>query len=129
MALPKPKAIFTDRTHYILVEDYIYPWKTDASDADDENKNKIDLNNKIVIKEGFRWDGASVPKLLWGLGFEPDGDHRAAALVYDFIYINKGMLPAGSMYSSYAEKKDQIQYGSISRKDADRMFGRMIGTN
>ncbi len=106
------------------MEDYEYSWEMDADDADD--KNKIELHNRILVKEGFRWDGASVPKILWGLGFKPDGKHRAAALVHDFIYINKGMLPAGSMYSSYTQIKDQIQYGSITRKDADRLFGRMM---
>ena len=123
--MDQPKAILTDKTHYILVEDFVYEWKMQAQDADDESRI-LTLINKIVVKQGFRWDGASVPKILWGLGFKPDGDHRAAALVHDFIYIYKGKLPEGSMLSSYDDKKEQVQYGSFSRKDSDRMFGRMM---
>ncbi|MAH04005.1 MAG: hypothetical protein CL561_00395 [Alphaproteobacteria bacterium] len=44
-----------------------------------------------VIKKGFKYDGASVP--LWGvflIGLQRDGIHRAAALIHDWIYTNKG---------------------------------------
>ena len=122
---PKPKALLTDRTHYILPEDYIYSWEMAASDADKKDE-KFKISNKIIVKAGFRWDGASVPKLLWAFGFNPDGLFRGSALVHDFIYIHKGKLPSGSMTSSYQEITNQVQYGSFSRYDADRLFGKMM---
>ena len=122
-----PEAILTDQTHYILKEDYEYSWEVDAFDINMDNPGKIKLANKIIVKAGFRWDGASVPKLLWHWGFKPDSKkHRAAALIHDFIYIHKGKLPEGSMISTYDGVTNQVQHGSFSRKDADRMFGRMM---
>lgn len=120
----KPTAFLTDETHYILVEDYEYQWHMVAVEAD--TGEKVDLLNTIRVREGFRWDGASVPEILWAMGFKPDGPHRAAALIHDYIYIHKGKLPEGSIISSYNGKTDQVQHGSFSRKDADRMFGHMM---
>lgn len=125
MSLTQPKAILIDSTHYILFEDYGYTWELDAFDADD-NMKKCTVKTELTVRSGFRWDGASVPKFLWRLGFHPDGPHRAAALIHDFIYVHKGKLPAGSMVSNYPGATDQIQHGSFSRTDADRLFGRMM---
>lgn len=41
---------------------------------------------------GFVSDGASVPRLLWWYS-PPDGMHRAAAIVHDFLYSCKGHRP------------------------------------
>ena len=45
----------------------------------------------VIIKKGFKYDGASVPPVLGGLvGFMPDGIHRPAALIHDYLYSKKG---------------------------------------
>ena len=82
-----PQAIKIDKTLFILQEDYEYQWPMKVKKKDDNDPDEV--CNKMIIKKGFRWDGASVPKLFWWVGFEPDGKHRAAALVHDFIYIFK----------------------------------------
>lgn len=44
----------------------------------------------ITVPNGFRYDGATVPRVVWTLiGFLPDGIHRAAALVHDYLYETK----------------------------------------
>lgn len=124
-SLPQPQATKIDDTHFILAEDYIYYWAIPGENSDNAQET-YEVENWIKVSAGFRWDGASVPKLFWNLGFKTDGRHRAAALIHDFVYINKGKLPVGTMISKYKDKVDQIQYGSFSRKDADRLFGKMM---
>lgn len=123
--LKQPVATKIDDTHFILKEDYVYYWKMPGVNADHLNE-KYDVENWIIVKAGFRWDGASVPQFLWKRGYPTDGKHRAAALIHDFIYVNKGNLPDGSMISRYQNEPNQIQYGSFARIDADRLFGRMM---
>ncbi len=63
----------------------------------------------IEVPDGFRYDGASVPRFLWSLsGIRPDGIIRAAALIHDFVYRNKGWD------------------GLLTRKEADQLFRIMI---
>jgi len=47
-----------------------------------------------TISAGFQYDGASIPRIVWtALGATPDGLHRAATLIHDWLYINRGNLP------------------------------------
>jgi hypothetical protein len=39
----------------------------------------------IRVPEGYRFDGASVPRILWGV-FEPLGRHAKPACVHDWLY-------------------------------------------
>lgn len=119
------KATRIDHKHFILDEDYSYCWTMEAHNADDHNQ-KYPVTTTITVPKGFRWDGASVPKMFWSWGFETDGKHRAAALVHDFIYIHEGKLPEGTMVSSYLDYENVIQHGSFSRLDSDRLFGKMM---
>lgn len=123
--LQQPKAVKIDETHFILEESYTYYWTMKGENADNHCES-YEVENWIQVEKGFRWDGASVPKLFWNWGFKTDGAHRAAALIHDFIYVNKGKLPHGSMISKYKNETNQNQYGSFSRVDADRLFGRMM---
>lgn len=123
--LKQPLATKVDETHFILEEDYTYYWTMPGENADNPSEKYV-IENWIIVKAGFRWDGASVPKFLWRFGFKTDGKHRAAALVHDFVYVYHGNLPDGAMISRYKEKSNQNQYGSLSREDADRLFGRMM---
>lgn len=50
----------------------------------------------IFSRPRYRFDGASVPRLCWGLmGYTPDGLHRAAALAHDIGCEREGMLIDG----------------------------------
>ena len=54
---------------------------------------------KVVVPEGFLFDGASIPRLFWTLlGLTPHGDMDGPALIHDFIYHYQGQLPAGSVF-------------------------------
>ncbi len=44
--------------------------------------------NLIIIPKSFQYDGATFAKLL----FQRDGIHRAACLVHDYLYENKGIV-------------------------------------
>lgn len=103
---------------YQTTEEYSYEWITK------------DIVNKIIIPAGFRYDGASVPRFLWTLtGIRPDGLHRGATLVHDYIYHNKGNIPVGSMMWKYVGDSDytyrKIKAGRWSRKDCDKLWLKM----
>ena len=40
---------------------------------------------KFYLPTGFRFDGASVPRILWAL-FPPHGRYVRAAMVHDYLY-------------------------------------------
>lgn len=117
----QPDAIVVDEDQYILRSDFIYEWTLPVHRGD-----PAEVLNRIEIKKGFRWDGASVPKVFWRLGFTPDGPHRAAALVHDLLYIYKGKLPESMFLARYAEVDWHSQSGGFNRRDADRMFGKLM---
>lgn len=41
--------------------------------------------NKVIVKEGFRTDYASVPRIFWII-MPPDGEYTLAAIVHDYLY-------------------------------------------
>jgi hypothetical protein len=57
--------------------------------------NKVDYmfdfkGKYYTINSGFLYDGASIPRIAWSLlGVTPDGVHRAATLIHDYLYANK----------------------------------------
>ena len=58
-----------------------------------ENIEVKAFNYTITVKEGFDFNGASIPKSLWGLFGNPlSGDFRIAALVHDVLYASQ-VLP------------------------------------
>lgn len=62
------------------------------------NKNKYELLNSlnillsnkkaIRIPKGFIWDLSTTPRIFWNI-VPPDGDFELAALIHDYLYINK----------------------------------------
>lgn len=87
---------------------------------------------EVHVPEGFIYDGASVPRVLWSLtGLHPDGLMRAASLVHDYIYIWKGEL------KPYTEEHHHGAYSwtasirvpmavKFTRKQADDLFLLML---
>ena len=48
------------------------------------------LGYTIMVKSGFDFDGASIPRPLWGVFGNPlSGDFRIAALVHDVLYASQ----------------------------------------
>ena len=76
---------------------------------------KLPHGIKITIPKGFVFDGASVPRALWGI-MSPTGILFIPGLVHDFGYRN-GFLWATS------HTGHRYQYGkSITRKGYDYIF-------
>ena len=67
----------------------------------------------ICVKNGFIMDLASIPRILWFI-YLPDGIHRAAALVHDWLYANKGKNEVG----------DKVV--RLSRKECDDIFYQLM---
>ena len=61
-------------TTYQLARDFVVNW----------------TGYRICVPAGLITDGASVPQILWSLGFPTDGLHRAGALVHDYLYALQG---------------------------------------
>lgn len=54
----------------------------------------------ITIESDFKFDGATIPRFLWGiLGICPFGWVLPAALKHDYIYVNEGKLINGIVIS------------------------------
>lgn len=80
----------------------------------------------VIVPEGFVYDGASVPRILWSIsGLTKDGLLRGAALVHDFVYHHKGKLPKGSLFVD-TEKGFVAIPTHISKKQADKTFKQMM---
>ena len=102
----------TDK-YFRLAEDYTYCWTAEGTQY------------RIVIPAGFTNDGASVPRFARMI-IRPEGHIRAAALVHDWIYQHKGVLPPGSHQYKHADGTWKNVYGKWRRRDADRLFARIM---
>jgi hypothetical protein len=89
----------------------------------------IRISDKIytfVIKKGFLYDGASVPRIVWTLtGLTKDGLLRAGALVHDAIYFPEGNLTVNSKDIEVYYKGVRVNL-NLSRKQADIIFKKIL---
>ena len=115
MTLEQPLTIPISDKDYRLVADYRYECFADPHPV-----------QQIHIKEGFVFDGASVPRICWTLtGIRPDGLLRAASLVHDFIYRHKGSVPEYS--HQYGHARGLVPANHYwTRQEADKLFCRMM---
>lgn len=87
---------------------------------------------EVHVPNGFVYDGASVPRVLWSLaGLHPDGLMRAASLVHDYIYIWKGELkPWTKSYKhgciAWVADTRVSMAVKFTRKQADDLFLLML---
>lgn len=69
----------------------------------------------FTVPAGYQHDGASVPRFAWTLtGLLPDGIHRPAALIHDYLYWMGGLASRYGYPFSY------------SRKTADNIFREIL---
>lgn len=107
------------KNRYRLINPYTYEWKFKINEDHYSE-------HKIIVPKDFIYDGASVPSLVTRLtGIRRDGEHRAAALLHDWLYHHKGRLPGG-----YYQINFEGEFGDIwakwTREDTDRLFGRVM---
>jgi len=77
---------------------------------------------QINIPQGFEFDGASVPRILWTItGLTPHGELEPAALVHDYLYRYGGVLPTGAFWRSGVECDHPW-----TRKECDKLFARIM---
>lgn len=104
---------------YRLVDEFVYDWQIPVGENEYSRR-------QIVVPKNFIYDGASVPSCITRLtGIKRDGEHRAAALLHDWIYHHKGRLP-GEYYRIDFSGESDATWLTWPRKDADRMFGRVM---
>ena len=114
----------TDRLYRLGIS-YTYTWTTLRCRAD---QSMGCTWQRITIPEGFVYDGATVPRWLWTLiGMTPDGLHRAAALMHDWMYAHRGFLPSNSYEISLDNGKTwEYAYGKWTRKATDLLFRKLL---
>ena len=68
---------------------------------------------RLFVPDGFCWDGASIPRVLWRLYGHPlTNKYQAAAVVHDWLYKIKGEYDRG--YSMTRKEVDQLFYHMLS---------------
>ena len=72
--------------------------------------------DRFTVPKGFKTDFASIPRILQIL-VPKNGSHDAAAIIHDFLYRRQPFVPSPA--PSQAMQR-------ISRKDADRLFRRIM---
>ena len=113
--MPQPKIVPISDRRYTLVEDY--------------HVNVVTSDSRrcmIHIDAGFENDGASVPRFLWWF-LRPDGLHRGAALVHDFLYDKGGMLDDHEFMEWHQCEDSWVHKPEFFRKSsADLIFRDMM---
>ncbi len=63
---------------------------------------------KINIQSGFTWNGASIPRLFWGLFYSPNHwKLEVPALIHDYLY-------------------SKFSINKINRKESDEIFYQLL---
>jgi hypothetical protein len=111
MSVPYPRIEPLSGNFYRLLEDYVYHWEKEG------------VRYRLVVPAGFTCDLASIPRLLWW--YISPFDLGSAAVPHDWLYAHGGRVPSGS--HSVMENGVWQEVGQPwTRKDADRLFGRMM---
>ena len=114
--LNQPKLELVGDGEYLLEEDYVYQWGI-----------HLGREHRLTVPEGFSTDIATIPWYLRSSGFGPDGLHRAAAVLHDFLYYHKGKIPNTKVGGSYevltgAGPTWKKSLSTWSRKQVDKLF-------
>ena len=74
-----------------------------------------DSDTHILARKGFKFDLASIPRIVWPI-ISPFDLSIVAPLFHDLIYEYKGYLPTDCVYP----------YKTFTRYDADNLFLRLM---
>ena len=110
---PQPITVPISDEFYQLTEDFEYVWK------------KEEVFYRIVIRKGYKFDGASVPRWLWSIsGLHPSGLILAPAVIHDRLLEKAGDL--GEDYQKKVDGKWQTVKAVWTKEQADKLFCRML---
>lgn len=90
---------------WVLLAEYTHTWVHEG------------VEYSLSIPEGFVFDFASVPRIVWAL-ISPMDLGAAPPLVHDWMYHLRGRTPM--------LVDGRVRVPKWSRKDADRLFARMM---
>lgn len=111
----QPEMIPVNDNEYYLINDYEYEW------SDEINGQLM----KVTVEKGFTCNLASVPRFVWTLtGFLPDGLHRGAALIHDYLYRHRGMPQAinPTALQVYTNNGWRVYVKRLTRRQIDKVF-------
>ena len=84
------------------------------------------LGYKIVVKAGFDFDGASIPKWLWSIYGSPlNGNYVVASLIHDGLYASQ-IVSKSLSDKIFLDLMKQSKVGYVKRTSmylAVKMFG------
>ena len=106
-----PRQLDLGHRQFRLTRPYRYQW-THEEEA-----------RRLTVPRGFVHDGASVPRIVWS--FVPPQPKDRAAVFHDLLYQHGGELPEGC-HERYVDRRWIPVEGAWSRRDADRLFCRML---
>jgi Protein of unknown function (DUF1353) len=114
--MKQPVLIPANDSQFVLLEEYIYTWESEGQ------------RQCLVIAPGFVTDIASVPRFAWTLtGIQPDGLHRAAAVVHDLLYQWRGLpqWPSGRIqtWDNDQWRDTEIRW---TREACDELFRQLM---
>ena len=92
---------------YVLVDDFSVNLLTQVHDKHQKTRYQV------RIPGGFEFDGASVPRPFWRVLPPVAGAHLRAALVHDWLYVQRKCLKDGN-------------YLPITRAEADWIFRHLM---
>lgn len=109
----QPYLIPINEKEYYLAEDFTYEWVFSGK------------SYKATVYKGFITDGASVPKLFWGI-IKPNGLWDAASLLHDFFYCFRGTPPKGCFQKMETSIDKPAQWvncqDGLIREECDKLF-------
>ena len=116
MTIPRPIVQVLGPDEFLLLEPYTYSWTVPASEGITPQLARL------IAPAGFRFDGASVPRLAHVFIGRLDLGLRAP-LFHDLLYRYAGILPLG--VHEWWVDGEWVEVGSPwTRREADRLFGR-----
>ena len=91
-----------------------------------EDKTVESLGYSVTVKNGFDFDGASIPKWLWSIYGSPlNGNYVVASLIHDGLYASQKVSKRVSD-KVFLDVMKQLNVGYIKRTSmylAVKMFG------
>jgi len=78
-----------------------------------------DQTRQLSVPDGYRWDGASIPRSAWSIiGLTPSGEMDGPSLAHDSLYRSKGGRKVDALHNCKITNENGNAV-FISRSEAD----------